>query len=512
MTSTNSSEKNETSFMGTALRASIVAAFFVPPACMATGDTRDELGGLELNREDHQAHADEARMDVIVFDGARNQRYTSWGDVSSRGQITWKAWNHTETLPGPVGKKVVAFSEFRHPDDGRIKQFAFFRDGASYVHRDTDEDGNWQDRPDAEDWFLPLGTSAPQGFSATENKGGGIKQSLVVNGSFHELNLYRATADGACDPRSEAPFEWPADAELKWPFGEDGEVYSPHYWDERNEGWLPDSVDGFAVLRVNRHDSDETLIMHHYVASGSRILRKSSRPCHAQGECAACGPWHDWTLEAMPAAPWDDDDEIGGINVYMPNGARAPRPEPVDISLRTYIPCETAWAPVYYQSDRYFNGGDKTDQTVRVTPGRSEYTDVERHMSETRSYTSAEPGSTSWCTGAPTSAVFATATQEVTDYTLGQRFVSNGDGWTTVNFQVNANNPLAASPEINANVFVGVSDAGEYVVSGLHDGFPAYELRIDGMLVHDFNPHHAGTSPNALFPPMDQGVELIGTY
>lgn len=186
------------------------------------------------------------------------------------------------------------------------------------------------------------------------------------------------------------------------------------------------------------------------------------------------------------------------------------RSSEVEVSVRTFIPCETAWAPVVWQGDRYFNGGSKTFQSMRVVPGQGDATTVARTMDETISYTDAQPGSHAWCTGEPTSEPVERRTQVVNDDTLSQRVSSHGDGWTTLQFEINANNPLALSPENNADIFVSVSDDGEYIVSGLHDGFPAYEIAVGGKVVYRHNPLETGNSPAALFPPMDQGVEFNG--
>lgn len=67
-------------------------------------------------------------------------------------------------------------------------------------------------------------------------------------------------------------------------------------------------------------------------------------------------------------------------------------------------------------------------------------------------------------------------------------------------FHLNGVNPLEPlAPAINADLAVVVSATGtsltSYSISGLHDGFPAYEIYVAQRLVYSFDPVAAGTNP-----------------
>jgi hypothetical protein len=72
-----------------------------------------------------------------------------------------------------------------------------------------------------------------------------------------------------------------------------------------------------------------------------------------------------------------------------------------------------------------------------------------------------------------------------------------------------AGNPFAG-PEIDANINVFIrKNAGaqpEYRVEGNHDGFPAYELYINGTRVYDFDPKTRNQDPASLFPPAEWSI------
>jgi hypothetical protein len=48
-------------------------------------------------------------------------------------------------------------------------------------------------------------------------------------------------------------------------------------------------------------------------------------------------------------------------------------------------------------------------------------------------------------------------------------------------------------------------------VLGTHDGFPSYELYINGTRVYQHDPIPAGEGPGALFPPSDRRVSIPWT-
>jgi Protein of unknown function (DUF3238) len=78
---------------------------------------------------------------------------------------------------------------------------------------------------------------------------------------------------------------------------------------------------------------------------------------------------------------------------------------------------------------------------------------------------------------------------------------------TVLSLHADGSNPLVAiAPAINAdlNIFLKrENDVLRCLVCGDHDGFPAYELYVNGVLIYCYDPIAAGKSPNALFPPSD---------
>jgi len=72
-----------------------------------------------------------------------------------------------------------------------------------------------------------------------------------------------------------------------------------------------------------------------------------------------------------------------------------------------------------------------------------------------------------------------------------------------------AGNPFAG-PDIDANINVFIRKRPnvppEYRVEGNHDGFPAYELYINGTRVYDFDPKVRNQNPRSLFPPAEWAI------
>ncbi|HEX7762773.1 MAG TPA: DUF3238 domain-containing protein [Cellvibrio sp.] len=78
---------------------------------------------------------------------------------------------------------------------------------------------------------------------------------------------------------------------------------------------------------------------------------------------------------------------------------------------------------------------------------------------------------------------------------------------TVFSLHVDGRNPLIAlAPAINADLNLYLKRVGSALsclVSGDHDGFPAYELYINGVRVYCYDPIARGAGPAALFPPSD---------
>ena len=67
--------------------------------------------------------------------------------------------------------------------------------------------------------------------------------------------------------------------------------------------------------------------------------------------------------------------------------------------------------------------------------------------------------------------------------------------------------PLSSvAPAIDADVSLLIRASGDRVevkVQGEHDGFPCHELYVNGQRIYSYDPVAAGSSPDALMPPMD---------
>ncbi|BBD63259.1 hypothetical protein NIES2109_61090 (plasmid) [Nostoc sp. HK-01] len=79
-----------------------------------------------------------------------------------------------------------------------------------------------------------------------------------------------------------------------------------------------------------------------------------------------------------------------------------------------------------------------------------------------------------------------------------------------INFNAASKNPLVTeAPAIDLNITFKINPAKrEASISGLHDGFPAYEAYVTaeggaGTLVYSHDHRATGDTPNSLFPPME---------
>lgn len=86
-------------------------------------------------------------------------------------------------------------------------------------------------------------------------------------------------------------------------------------------------------------------------------------------------------------------------------------------------------------------------------------------------------------------------------------------GHTIIQALVIGANPLASgSPTIDADLSLDFYYDGGTLkcrVSGDHDGFPAYELYLDGRLVYSHDPVAQSQSPVSLFPPAEFDVDFV---
>lgn len=101
---------------------------------------------------------------------------------------------------------------------------------------------------------------------------------------------------------------------------------------------------------------------------------------------------------------------------------------------------------------------------------------------------------------------FDTKVNEVNS--VNATFVPGENNTVKVSFKVSGSNPLVyVAPAFDANINVFIQDKpGQKPlvrVEGMHDGFPAYEIYINGQLVYGYDPEKEGGDLSNLFPPLD---------
>ncbi len=81
---------------------------------------------------------------------------------------------------------------------------------------------------------------------------------------------------------------------------------------------------------------------------------------------------------------------------------------------------------------------------------------------------------------------------------------------TVFSMHVDGSNPLIkVAPAINADLNLFLKRQGSVLsclVRGDHDGFPAYELYVNGVQIYCYDPIARGSHPKSLFPPSDIAV------
>jgi hypothetical protein len=74
-------------------------------------------------------------------------------------------------------------------------------------------------------------------------------------------------------------------------------------------------------------------------------------------------------------------------------------------------------------------------------------------------------------------------------------------------FRAAANNPLVTSPDIDWEFTMVVDSTNEsnptYHLTGQHDGFPGYDVYINGQFIYGHDPRATGDGPLSLLPPME---------
>jgi len=230
--------------------------------------------------------------------------------------------------------------------------------------------------------------------------------------------------------------------------------------------------------------------------------------------------------------------------------------DPVEVTLRTFIPAQAIGVGGLYPTDfvnngnaRYFSTAEdasvKTSQSALLSfgaggePVLDESTAEPSRTGETElfnksdaSLSAIQSGLIFWRYDLKPGAV-PVETDQLNPTSVATPSISVDDHAFSVDFHLSATNPLpppvhvasigpyswdifppqSLIPEIDADVHLNVSqDAAcntSFVVSGTHDGFPAYEILINHRLVYAYDPVEANSDPLNLAPPED--VEIPPT-
>jgi hypothetical protein len=149
---------------------------------------------------------------------------------------------------------------------------------------------------------------------------------------------------------------------------------------------------------------------------------------------------------------------------------------------------------------------------------------LEKGVGETRAFASAQivntgDGTCPYATIQPEPAPAARAT--ASDEEIGATATWSGKPGTTtgvlqVTLDASASNPIAiGAPAADAiiDLFIDYRDGVpvSYRASGSHDGFPAYEIYLNGSLVYSHDSNALGQTPLSLFPPMEFPVDIKAT-
>ncbi len=202
----------------------------------------------------------------------------------------------------------------------------------------------------------------------------------------------------------------------------------------------------------------------------------------------------------------------------------------VDVKLRVFIPSPALDAP-WITGTRYFSGDGRgfaysggtsraeIHASVTLTSaaeGRASIASNSRVWGESKEYASSDvrhpAGKPDWwyeLVGNPSP--IDRATLQLTDSNLNFSAVQHdfaggetGASYGRFRLQVDGGLPLMPSvtPNINADLYLdlkrGASGQLLAQLTGNHDGFPAYELYVNGQRIHHYDPVAAGKSPMAL--------------
>ena len=216
--------------------------------------------------------------------------------------------------------------------------------------------------------------------------------------------------------------------------------------------------------------------------------------------------YHTWSPYVFSGNRVIDARELEGLEPYIVTG-------------RTFIPDARTDNP--YSSvmkTKSFGGDNRNSYQVNTTAYRTEQTvrvDFENRTATTLNNTASS--TIGYDKNGNVTAVSDPSKAGPTP-TYTPNTMENGS--TTVNMQVDASNKLVPAPAINYDVNITISEQGDgtfnFNISGQSDGFPAYEFFItneatgNSYLIHGSNPAATGDTPRALFPPMENKINVSG--
>jgi hypothetical protein len=203
----------------------------------------------------------------------------------------------------------------------------------------------------------------------------------------------------------------------------------------------------------------------------------------------------------------------------------------VEVRFRIFIPAPVVDGPTgaFGGDGRGFSatgGSARADLHARIRlrqDGVPRVTIISRSWGESTTYESHDvidvPGKPGWWkdkrNGAvPSERETLTATNDNLNLTVGGTTRDNvevtASDATVVTFTADGGIPLMRlAPNISANLRLHLKREGGQLKAKLlgdHDGFPAYEVYVEGRRLYGYDPVSAGNSPTALFPPSDVSV------
>jgi len=191
----------------------------------------------------------------------------------------------------------------------------------------------------------------------------------------------------------------------------------------------------------------------------------------------------------------------------------------IKIEFRSFIP-SSAVAGGIPGLTRFFNGGTKGILNCNIDLDITGSTSLSISLAEWHETIEYAAGSTEPVPGKPDWYHKLKASPTILNRKTLVRATSNLDArWTVLSgathgilLYKDGPNPLVTgAPGINAEIVIGLKLNGntiQYMIKGEFDGFPYYEIKLNGTNVWNHDPISSGDDPTSLFPPMEKSVDL----